>query len=134
MNAEQIDAAIETYREAKQQAEAAASHQEKQKRRLVKLARQLGFRRRQAWLLKGARAEALIVRDLEIFIADQLRARKLPASYRRTYLVELFKPAEALRALVKDGGSAAGAPYLRTFIRRALKLRRHWRIARTEMK
>ncbi len=107
------------------------------KRVLIPLARREGYRKGDSFLLKGAHNDALVTRVLDVFITDQAAAAALPGGIRRLCLVRIFKPSELLKKLARDG--VRGLPYkkylaLTRFIEHAVKSRRHWRVAKLNVR
>ncbi len=131
---QKIDRTIALFYAKKKKLEADAAALEKLRTKvLIPLARLYGFKRRRALLLKGAHNEALVIRDFEVVLTSQELAAKLPRRLRRIFLAVTFSPSPQLRLLAKN---SVGKPEreMRTFLKKAVKVKRHWRVARLDVR
>ena len=131
---QEIDRVIALYSALKQKMEVgAAALEELRTKTLIPMARRHGFKKGQRFLLKGAHNSALVIRDRDVVLTSQELAAKLPRRLRRIFLAVTFSPSEQLRLLAKNG---AGKPEreMRAFLKKAVKIKRHWRVDRLDVR
>ena len=133
-DAQRIDRVIARYQGVKAKRELLEEEERRLKEKeLVPLARKHGFKKKEALLLLGQHNSALITREADVVIIDQGRAAMLSAPWRRLYLVQFFKPSEQLKLVARNGGKNA-TRVLKIFLRRAVRVKRRWRVARVKIK
>jgi len=105
---------------------------------LIPLARREGYKKGDAWLLQGFENSALIERVLDVFITDQAFVSRLTKKQIAHWLVAVYKPALTLKNLYRPGNKAIRPEHavgtFRTFLKKAVQTRRHWRVARVSVR